>query len=215
MKKLLMIIPLILLYSCGVNYKVVQENVSKLNTDTLKLNYSNGIVAIPLQQGSPYYTVEYNFDNVGADTLYSICRVVMPDIFVSAESVIQIDDATLKTIVGKGISKQTIDMSKDADAIFLPIYTHNVNYTIRIRCYDGKVQFSIYNIYARNYQATSLYTSGNVDYRIEECIQKGVDKEDNIQENIYGALFLAIDKTASELPLLFIDKIDKYLDELN
>lgn len=201
MKRLLMIIPIVLLYSCGVYNTPIQDNLKLLNSDTLELVYQNEIVKIPLKDGDAYYSYEFNIPNIGADTLYSVSRLVMPDIFNSAESVIQMEDFNLKTIVGKGLQVQNYPLGYNSDV------THNVYYTLRIQCYNEKIKISLYNLHSQ-VPYSSRYT-----YYITDAVTKGVNNKRDILENGYGALIFAIDDTGRGIINIFVNTAEKYLKE--
>lgn len=207
MKKLFLIVPIVLCYSCATMYTTVQDNVNLLNADSLRVSYRGENYAIPLKDRDVYYSNEFDFSNISADTLYSVCRLVMPDIFNSAESVIQMEDANLRTIVGKGISAQTYKPDN------FWVFNHNVNYTLRVQCFNNKIKINIYNMHSRNYEATSLYTQGYNNYYIAEAVTKGVNSKHVIQDNTYGALIFAFYDTSLQLQDVIIKKMHEYLKE--
>lgn len=209
MRKLLMIIPLLLLYSCGTYIATIPANANLLNADKLDLTYRAEKCEIPLKDRDAYYTYEYEVPGIGVDTLYSVSRLVMPDIFRSAESVIQMEDATLKTIVGKGLDVQTYTVGQ---TIYSSSFTHNVYYTMRIQCYKGKIKISVYNLHSRNHIATR-YISTDATYYLNEAITKGVNKEGEILDNVYGAFIFAIDDTGRGVINVFVNTAEKYLKE--
>ena len=207
MKRLLMIVPIIMCYSCATMYTTIESNVNFLNADSLRVTYDGENYALPLKDKDVYYTNEFEFQNIGADTLYSICRIVMPDIFNSAESVIQMEDATLKTIVGKGISVKTYSPTN-----YL-LFTNNVNYTIRVQCFNNKMRISVYNMHVRNLEATSLYTQGYKSYYITDAVTRGLDSKGEVQDNTHGALIFAFYDTSLELQDTIVKKVKEYLKD--
>ena len=209
-KNLFLITLAAILSSCGVYIMTVEENLQLLNSDTLKLTYYGETYEIPLKDKAPYYTYEYNIPNIGADTLYSVCRLVMPDIFNSAESVIQMEDANLKTIVGKGMQPQMYTVNQGS--IYSNSFTHNVYYTLRIQCYNGKIKISVYN-FSSQVPYSFKYTSGVSTNYITDAITKGVDKNKEILDNGYGALIFAIGDTGQGVINLFVETAEKYLKE--
>lgn len=209
MKKILMIIPLLLLYSCGTYITTITANANLLTADKLNLTYRAEKCEIPLKDREAYYTYEYKVPGIGADTLYSVSRLVMPDIFRSAESVIQMEDATLKTIVGKGLEVQTYTVGQ---SMYSSSFTHNVYYTMRIQCYNGKIKISVYNLHSRNH-ITTRYLSTDATYYLSEAITKGVNEDREILDNIYGAFIFAVDDTGREVINIFVNTAEKYLKE--
>lgn len=199
-----------ILSSCGVYIMTVEENLQLLNSDTLRLTYYGENYEIPLKDKAPYYTYEYNVPDIGADTLYSVCRLVMPDIFNSAESVLQMEDANLKTIVGKGVQPQTYTVEQRS--IYSNTFIHNVNYTLRIQCYNGKIKISVYN-FSSQVPYSFKYTSGVSTNYITDAVTKGVDKNGEILDNGYGALIFAIGDTGQGVINLFVETAEQYLKE--
>lgn len=207
MKKCLILVPIIMCYSCAIMHNSIQENVELLNADSLKVSYNGVNYSLPLKDKDIYYSNEFEFPNIGADTLYSVCRLVMPDIFNSAESVIQMEDANLRTIVGKGFSTQTYKTDN------FSAFSHNVYYTLRVQCFKNNVKISIYNMHSRNLEYTSLYTQGYNNYYITDAVTKGVSIGRVIQDNTYGALIFSFYDTSIQLQDAIIKKMHEYLKE--
>lgn len=211
MKKILVLILSFAFYSCGTMYTTLTENINLLAEDSLEVSYSGKTYQLPLKDGGACYVYEYNVPNIGADTLYSVTRLVMPDIFNSAESVIQMEDATLKTIVGKGKDVSMFE-TKYNKYMYMQTFIHNVYYTLRVQCYNGKIKISVYNLHSRN-SYSGTYTNGVTEYYLQEAVTKGLDKECKIQENVYGAFIIAIDNVARDIIDTFILTADKYLKD--
>lgn len=201
MKRLfIIIVSALMLCSCGIFKSAQYENISLLQNDRLTLTYADGEISIPLKNSIPHYEYQFNI-NANIDTLYSICRIVFPDIFNSAEDVIQTEDATLHTIIGKGISTDVVEFGVPKDRYNMyqspRRYAISIAYTIKIRCYNDLVKLDIYN-----------------HDDIVEMVKYGIKNGTAVDNNYSGAGLVAIDNTAKELADIFWSKISSTLKEI-
>ncbi len=206
MKKILVLILSFVLCSCATMYTTLTENINLLAEDALELSYRGETYQLPLKDGGAYYVCEYSVPNIGADTLYSVTRLVMPDIFNSAESVIQMEDSNLKTIVGKGKQTETFTFPYGGTTI------HNIFYTLRIQCYDNKIKISVYN-FSSQVPYSFGYASGTTSVSIEDAVTRGVNGKREILDNGYGAFIFAVYNTGNDVLNVFINTAEKYLKE--
>lgn len=214
MKRLfIIIVSALMLYSCGMfkSAPAQYENISLLQNDRLILTYADGEISIPLKNSIPYYEYKFNI-NANIDTLYSICRIVFPDIFNSAEDVIQTEDATLHTIIGKGISTDVVEFEVPKDRYNMYQSPHRyaikMAYTIKIRCYNNLVKLDVYNQIAKG----GVYSDS--DDNIVEMVKYGIKNGTAVDNNYSGAGLVAIDNTAKELADIFWSKISSTLKEI-
>jgi len=99
---------------------------------------SNAQVNLPLNdKGEVEYSEVVNVDSVSADELYNRAKLFIADMFVSARSVIQHDDAANKQILDKG------NISADYSWNPLSNCPAHVDFTFTIFFKDNKYKYSL------------------------------------------------------------------------
>lgn len=75
--------------------------------------------SVPFVDGKVIFTEVVQVDGKSADELYSLAKLAIAEMFKSANDVIQLDDKEGKTIIVKGMNKNTESPGEGTDYLFM------------------------------------------------------------------------------------------------
>lgn len=106
----------------------------------------------PLVNGVVCYTDVIKVDSTNADNLYKRAKYWFTDVFKSAKDVIQLDDPTNKTIIGKGLVT-----TWGSPGLFNPSVKMYINFKLTVSAKDNRYKYELTDITVEYFMQTGRY----------------------------------------------------------
>lgn len=162
-----------------------------LSTLSISAQYKSPFwTVLPIKDSAIIYTEVVKVDStLTSDALYSNAKIWLAETFYSSKDVIQSEDVSNKTIVGKGLYKANMG-GGTANA--------DINFTIKIECKNGRYKYSFYDL---KYFAKDLLLWGGSDTEREKTFNMlnsfALDIDNSFKTTILSLKKNMINKTES------------------
>lgn len=175
--------------------------LSAFGQDNVKwqiFTYAGDTLRVPTVNGKIVYSVVFKSEGSSADDIYASAKIAIADMFVSANSVVQLDDAQNKTIVAKGRSHWV----RNSEAVLTIGF--DVKFTLKIECRDQRYRITIYDF-------TSEVGSGAYKFEVDEeiALNYGVRKDKEVKKDRNGLSLPAWEAVSKDVALDLKDRIEK------
>lgn len=155
------------------------STITSYGQEVKTFTYEGEQITIPMVNQKIRFSRVFNCDSISAEQLYANAKIAIADMFVSAQSVIQLDDSDNKTIIVKGKAHWV----RNSEALFTQGF--DVAFTLKIECRDNRYRASMYDFSSKN---STAYKGMNLETVVEEddAFRIGVKKTGEVRKDLYG-----------------------------